>query len=153
MLKQTKLLKIIIVVVVVCLVNVFWFKINSSSIDHNAYLKYELSLIKRSNHIIKYYNNKHNNDNAYATFMTSSSFFPAFQVFLYSFNKNVLSSSSIALSSSSSSSKSARSSTSSSSSLMNSNTIIICICNKDIAMINATKYELAKYPNINPNLC
>jgi len=149
MLKQTKLLKIIIVVVVVCLVNVFWFKINSSSIDHNAYLKYELSLIKRSNHIIKYYNNKHNNDNAYATFMTSSSFFPAFQVFLYSFNKNVLSSSSIALSSSSSSSKSARSSTSSSSSLMNSNTIIICICNKDIAMINATKYELAKYPNIN----
>ena len=131
-LKQYKLLRLILILILLCIINVFWPRNPSSlKIDHKTLLLQELSLVRSSHSIIKHYRNNDNIDNkknAYATFMASSSFFPAFQVFLYSLNKNVISSST---------------------SQLNSNTVIIGMCYKNKAMINATKIEFAKYPNIN----
>jgi len=128
-LKQFKLIRVIIILMILCLLNIFWPRSSKNVINHNILLSQELSLVKKSNIMIKYYKN-HNNinkDKAYVTFIASSSFFPAFQVFLYSLNKNVLS-------------------TSNSDSI---NTLIIGMCQINMAIVNATKIELAKYPNLN----
>lgn len=128
-LKQFKLIRIIFVLMILCLLNTFWPRPNKNEID-NMLLSQELSLVKKSNIMIKHYkdNNNINNEKAYATFIASSSFFPAFQVFLYSFYKNVVSNSS---------------------SSDRINTLIIGAGQKNMAIVNAAKIELAKYPDIN----
>lgn len=128
---MAKLLWLAVFVIIVSLI-IFCPQSNrkvKNKLGHNISVADELQLVKRSNSIIKYYKYKNIKEQyAYATFFSSSSFFPAFQVFLYSLNKNVLSLKE---------------------SQVVTSTLIIGMCDSSTSMINAAVVELAKYPNIN----